>query len=74
MVNVTLKMRILEKFDTQGDFAVKAGIPEHKISRFIRNRDIPTVKEAEIIAHTLEIKISDIFKRILREKEIQDVV
>lgn len=73
MINVALKMLILETFASQSDFAEKVGIPESKISRFIRNRDIPTDKEANLIAQGLGVKPSAIFKRILREKEIQDV-
>ncbi len=73
MVNIKLKMSIIEKFGNQGNFAAKIGLSEHKISRFVNCREIPLSKVASKISAALGFKVSDIFSHVLQEREVLDV-
>ena len=60
-----LKIEILKKFDTQGDFAVKVGMHESKVSQVIRNRRKLTKKQADIWLKALKCDPS-IFEPVIQ--------
>jgi hypothetical protein len=57
-----LKVLILTKFDTQGDFAAVACIDETRLSRIIRQRIVPRDKERQTFRRILGKGIDRIFR------------
>ena len=53
-----LKIKIIDEFDTQTEFARKCGRSDNWVSRIITERQKPTDKEKKIIAQ--ELKIEDV--------------
>jgi len=53
-----LKIKIINEFDTQTEFARKCGKTDNWLSRIITQRQKPTNKEKRLIAQ--ELKIEDI--------------
>jgi DNA-binding XRE family transcriptional regulator len=60
-VNIQLKVKILEKFHTQADFAKAVGVSETVLSRIIRNRKEADSLTQEKLAQKLGCKSFDLF-------------
>ena len=60
-MNFPLKMKILEKYGTQADFAVLVGLSESGLSRIIRGRKKPEQELKETISKKLGVVASEIF-------------
>ena len=60
-MNLKLKMRILEVYKTQSDFAHVHNIDESKVSRVVQERKKLTWHEKAIWAEFLNCKVKDIF-------------
>ena len=58
-MNKKLKIKIIEKFDTQTNFARKCGHGDNWVSRIITGRQVPTDQEKGLIARELDIKDLD---------------
>jgi hypothetical protein len=50
MVNIDLKLFILQTFDSQSEAADKLGFNECRLSRLIRRRTKPTEKDHQMLA------------------------
>ncbi|MCH7517357.1 MAG: helix-turn-helix transcriptional regulator [Bacteroidetes bacterium] len=74
VINNILKVKILESYQTQKDFAKKVGLSENLLSRFINDREIPTVHMADQIANGLGLKTFDIFLQVIKEGKVVDVI
>jgi len=61
MKNLKLKIRILEKFDTQSDFAVAAGCDDTMVSKVVNGRRQLSEQQKEVWAGLLNCSIN-IFK------------
>ena len=60
-MNYRLRVKIIERFHTQADFALELGENESLISRVIRGRrDIPDEKK-RIWAKALKTEVQDVF-------------
>ena len=60
-MNKALKLRIVEKFDSQANFAQFLGIDESYLSRVIRGRKSISKERKEHWAEVLNCKISELF-------------
>lgn len=49
-----LKCKIIEKYNTQGDFAAMVGVHESVVSRVIRGRRSLTTEDVQVWAKALE--------------------
>lgn len=56
-----LKLKIIEQFDTQVNFARICGKNDNWISRIIQNRQSPTPEEKKTIEKVLKLKDVDSF-------------
>jgi len=63
-MNLKLKMRILETFESQADFSQATGIGESRLSRIIRCRVEPTRDEKVVIAKELREKANELFSQV----------
>ena len=61
MMNIKLKVKIIEHFHTQSDFAQAMGVDESAVSRAIRNRRLPKPGEQEKWARFLGSSAQEIF-------------
>lgn len=52
-MNLKLKIKIIENFDSQTEFAKATGIPENLVSRFIRRHREPSAQQKKIMAEAL---------------------
>lgn len=59
--NLLLKIKIIERFRTQADFARIVGLSEDRLSRLIHGRVKPREAEQKVIAKKLGIEIEQIF-------------
>ena len=58
-----LKLRIIELFDTQADFAQALGVAESVVSRVVRGRKTPTKDEEELWARMLKCERAALFPK-----------
>ena len=61
MINLKLKIRIIEVFGSQTKFANAVGMTEQKVSRIITGRTPINEEEKIEFALTLNSKVEDIF-------------
>lgn len=59
-INLKLKAKIIEKYRTQGRFAVVCGKKDNWISRLVQGIQLPTEQEKEQIRAKLQISPEDI--------------
>lgn len=68
-MNRALRLRILERFDCQGDFALAAGEAEATVSRVIRGRySLPTERKTKW-AEVLQCQVEDLFRTEFAERQ-----
>jgi len=60
-MNLVLKISILQKYQSQADFAQMVGIRDDALSRIIRGRRLPTDEEREKISQFLRIPAAELF-------------
>jgi transcriptional regulator with XRE-family HTH domain len=60
-VNLKLKMKILEKYQRQGDLAKAIDLNECSLSRIVHERREPFPDEAQAIAKALNCKPEELF-------------
>lgn len=60
-MNRKLKLKIIEEFNTQADFAQSIREDESKVSRVIRGRYCLPLNEQEKWAKALKCRITDLF-------------
>ena len=60
-MNRKLKLKIIEEFNTQADFAQSIGEDESKVSRVIRGRRCLPLNEQQKWAKALKCKAPDLF-------------
>ncbi len=60
-MNKRLKIKIIEKFDTQTIFARRCNKSDNWVSRIITRRQIPTDAEKELIASNLGIEDIELY-------------
>lgn len=53
-MNLRLKLAILQRFSSQGNFAQAAGMGDVIVSRIVRERILPTPQQRKKIAEVLE--------------------
>lgn len=63
-INLSLKMKILEKFPTQADFAKVAGTTENVVSEVIRDRRPVTDEIRNKWSKILRVKPESIFEDV----------
>jgi len=61
-MNLFLKLKIIEKFGTQGDFAQTIKVDETLVSKIIRGRRTLDPEKQHIWARALDCVPEDIFK------------
>ena len=61
-MNLRLKMAILQKFRTQQEFSLAAGIGETMISKFVRGFKIPSEAQKEAMAKALNMPVEELFE------------
>jgi plasmid maintenance system antidote protein VapI len=59
--NIALKIRIIEKYGSQADFAPEAEISEPRLSRIVNGRESPKPEQAERIARALGSTVEELF-------------
>ncbi len=60
-MNIKLRLKIVEKFRTQEQFAVVSGISEAIVSKLIRELRRPTKRQREIISELLDTPAERLF-------------
>ena len=60
-MNFPLKMKILEKYGTQADFATVVGLSESGLSRIVRGRREPEPALKELIVKKLGVPERELF-------------
>ena len=60
-INIPLKMKILEKYPFQADFAHELGVSEVEVSRVVRGRIKLDPEFRPIWARLLQCEVGDIF-------------
>ena len=60
-MNRLLKAKIIEKFGTQADFAVKARVDDPTVSRVVRNRKTLTPEDQYFWARLLDSEPEELF-------------
>jgi|YelNatPaOPRAMG01_1025707.scaffolds.fasta_scaffold614191_1 transcriptional regulator with XRE-family HTH domain len=60
-MNRMLKLKILERFKYQADFAQLVKLREERLSRIVNGRVVPTDRERQRIAEALGIPESELF-------------
>jgi len=60
-VNLKLKLKILERFRYQADFAMAAKLREERLSRIITGRVRPSPEEMQRIASLLNAQVEELF-------------
>jgi plasmid maintenance system antidote protein VapI len=60
-MNRFLKAKIIEKFGTQSDFAVKAKVDDPTVSRVVRNRKTLTPEDQYFWARLLDSEPEELF-------------
>jgi transcriptional regulator with XRE-family HTH domain len=61
MKNFELKVHILRKFQSQGNFCQAIGLSESRLSRLIHGRTLPNPAEVQRIAEALGAEPGEIF-------------
>ena len=61
MSNNPLRLKIIERFETQEKFAVRSGINEAIVSKIVRGLREPTEKQKEIFSKLLETPVAELF-------------
>ena len=59
--NLKLKFLILERYRTQGDFAIECGRNDFWISRIVNGRQKPTEQDRKSICDKLGVEEEDLF-------------
>lgn len=62
-VRKTLKLKIIEHFETQNRFAYESGIDSGYVSRFINCTKDPTKKQEKLISGLLQTSPKKLFKK-----------
>ena len=62
-LNVALKVKILEKYTTQSDFASVVGIRQDNLSKVINGRLTPKTEQKVAMAEALGCKVEDLFPK-----------
>lgn len=62
MKRLNLKLLILERFQTQFDFAKELGIRDDKLSKIIQGRVEPNEEEKEHISMILGVPVDELFE------------
>ena len=61
MAKNTLRLKIIERFETQEKFAVRSGINEAIVSKIVRGLREPTEKQKAIFSKLLETPVAELF-------------
>ena len=67
MLNIALKLNILQKFPSQVEFAIKLEISESVVSRVIRGRIVLNDREKKIWANVLDCTVDQVFPESLEK-------
>ena len=62
MAKNTLRLKIIERFETQEKFAVQSGIYKAIVSKIVRGLREPTDEQKVIISKLLETPVADLFR------------
>jgi hypothetical protein len=61
MTKNTLRLKIIERYETQEKFAVRSGINEAIVSKIVRGLREPTEKQKAIFSKLLKTPVADLF-------------
>jgi len=73
-MNNILRLKVLEKFITNGAFAAASGIHESTISKIILGTRAPTESQKAIIANLLRTKKDDLFPADFSKIKVEVVI
>ena len=61
MTKKTIRLKIIERFETQEKFAVQSGINEATVSKIVRGLREPTEEQQLIFSRLLDTPIAELF-------------